>query len=215
MAYEDWWNIFQVVGVALVALTFTVGALGFFTGFKTRQEKDRKAAEQRERIAQLTKDAETLKNETANANERTAKLELEIAEAKRKQAEAEKSLLDVKQKVQWKPFSTQHRARLKGNLWRSPKRPISILFFEGIEETETLAKEITEFFVVAAWEVLGCTGNKFFEIPPKGLTLFSPTLDDPSAVAIKKVFASVGIEITITADSRRNPDLILVVGTKP
>jgi hypothetical protein len=86
MTFEDWWNLSQMVGVALVAITFTVAAIGFILGYKTRQVNSEKARQTQEEIARLN-------NETATANERTAKAELALLKLEKSLAHREIPLI--------------------------------------------------------------------------------------------------------------------------
>lgn len=138
MGYEDWWNFFQVAGVALVAITFTVGALAFFTGYKTRQEKDRKAQEQRERIAELTKAAEEM-------HKKNLETELRLEEEKRSRLALENSIRP--RGLVFTGLSLERLSKFKGTQY--------VLQYVADGEVERLANQIKYALRASDWvEVL-------------------------------------------------------------
>lgn len=147
MTYENWWNIFQMIGVGLVALTFTVGAIAFLLGYWTRQEKDKKAQEQRERI-------EELKNNTAQ-------LEKEVADAKTKQAEAERALLTLEKSLARRqlPFIIGEEGKTNIDVLKSFAEFNAVVEFLPEVEARRATLELTGILKQAGWNIVSVTPN--------------------------------------------------------
>lgn len=210
MTYENWWNLFQVLSVVLVALTFAIGSLSFLMGYWTRQEKDQKAQEQRERIAELTKDTELLKNDTA-------KLEKEAADAKTKQAEAEKALLELQNQLRFRALTPEQRTQLLNFLKANPVGKIEIFFVASDKESAHFAKQLHDVFDEAGWNISLFTGAMIFGADvPKGLSMATKTQSNPSGAALQQGLNSIGFNVIARIAPHQERDLIdLTVGVKP
>jgi hypothetical protein len=89
MPLDTWYNVAQIIGVVLVAITFIVAAATFGIGYFVNKKKDAQALQQEERIAELTLKAEVLNAEAENAKKERAQADLKIEEARERAAKAD------------------------------------------------------------------------------------------------------------------------------
>lgn len=93
-----------------------------------------------------------LEARTAEANERTANLQLEIANARERQAEAERLLADLR--LDRVPRSASFMPRtFAGVLESAPKGSVEIMYPRHDEEAHELAKNILLCFAIAEWKL--------------------------------------------------------------
>jgi hypothetical protein len=220
---EFWKNLFEIVGVVLLLLTFIAGAgvLWFSRKLNAVQAEQLKQFDkgltdtklelgrQQERAANAEHDAAEAKTTAATVNERTLalqkaaadakaaqqKVEIELAKQQEKTASAERSLLQLQRRMEPRRISADQRARLVEILSNGPKGKVSIHCVLGDGEGQAFANDIDAVLKASGWDNPGVTQGAYSGGNPVGFGILvrNAITAPPYATALQKAFFSVGI----------------------
>lgn len=224
---DSWNSLLQTLSVALLFLTFAVGAGAVMTSRRiaareqtrlvnaeqSTAEANRRAAEAAEGTARAAADA-------ASAKERTVKLELEAAQQREKAANAERELFEVKNQIKPRRLDAVQRASLIVALSQAnPKGLVTVNCVLGDGEGFAFASQIDDVLKAAGWPTTGVNQGVYAGgANPVGFGILvrSAAKAPPHAGALQHAFTAAGMPLAGAEQSSIDEGtVILLIGNKP
>jgi hypothetical protein len=178
-----------------------------------------RAARAEQQAAQTAGGTAHALKEAAAANERAGKLEIEAAGQRERAAKAERDLLELRERLKPRQFTTEQRAKLTDGLKRAtPKGLVEIFCVLGDGEGLRFANEMDEILKDAGWPTSGVNQGVYPGGNPVGygLIVHAVATAPPYAAALQRSFEQAGIEMQgLEVADLAEGTVRLLIGNKP
>ena len=227
MTLDSWNSLLQTASVALLFLTFAVGAGAVITSRKIAMREqsrlanaERSTAEANMKAAEAAEGTARAAADAAAANERTVRPELETAQQRERAANAERELLEVQERIRPRRLNEATRAALVAALRQAnPKGLVTVNCVLGDGEGFAFATQVDEALKAAGWPTTGVNQGVYgggANPVGFGVVVRSAATAPPYAAALKRAISTAGIPVG-GAQNAELPEgaVVLLIGNKP